>query len=58
LREQTQGLVDMMKQESRRTDLEISDSVTRMYYGAVLAAQLHQVGSDTLARMEATLDLT
>ena len=58
LREQTQGLVDMMKQESRRTDLEISDSVTRMYYGAVLAAQLHQVGNDTLARMEATLNLT
>ena len=58
LREQTQGLVDMMKQESRRTDLEISDSVTRMYYGAVLAAQLHQVGNDTLTRMEATLNLT
>ena len=58
LREQTQGLVDMMKQESRRTDLEISDSVTRMYYGAVLATQLHQVGNDTLARMEATLNLT
>ena len=58
LREQSQGLVDMMKQESRRTDLEITDSVTRMYYGAVLAAQLHQVGNDTLARMEATLNLT
>ncbi len=58
LREQSQGLVDMMKQESRRTDLEITDGVTRMYYGAVLAAQLHQLGSDTLARMEATLNLT
>jgi outer membrane protein TolC len=58
LREQSQGLVDMMKQESRRTDLEIADSVTRMYYGAVLAAQLHQVGKDTLERMEATLKLT
>jgi outer membrane protein TolC len=58
LREQSQGLVDMMKQEARRTDLEIADSVTRMYYGAVLAAQLHQVGNDTLARMEATLKLT
>jgi len=58
LREQTQGLVDMMRQESRRTDLEINDSVMRMYYGAVLAAQLHKVGNDTLARMEATLNLT
>ena len=33
-------------------------SVTRMYDGAVLARQLHQVGRDTLARMEATLRLT
>jgi len=57
-REQAEGLVDMMKQESRRTDLEIIDSVKRYYYGAVLAIQLHQVGKDTLARMEATLNLT
>jgi outer membrane protein TolC len=58
LREQTGGLVDMMKQEARRTDLEIIDSVKRYYYGAVLARQLQQVGEDTLARMEATLNLT
>jgi outer membrane protein TolC len=48
----------MMKQEARRTDLEIADSVKRLYYGAVLAQQLHQIGLDTLARMEATLNLT
>ncbi len=58
LREQTAGLVDMMKQEARRTELEIADSVKRMYYGAVLARQLHQLGDDTLARMGATLNLT
>ena len=57
-REQTSGLVEMMKQEARRTDLEIADSVKRFYYGAVLAQQLHQVGEDTLARMDATLNLT
>ncbi|HEY9172916.1 MAG TPA: TolC family protein [Verrucomicrobiae bacterium] len=57
-REQAGGLVEMMKQEARRTDLEIADSVKRYYYGAVLARQLHQVGNDTLARMEATLSLT
>jgi outer membrane protein TolC len=57
-REQAKGFVEMMKQESRRTDLEITDSVKRMYYGSVLSAQLHQVGRDTLARMEATLNLT
>lgn len=57
-REQSGGLVDMMRQEARRTDLEISDSVRRMYWGAVLARQLEQLGADTLARMEATLHLT
>jgi len=57
-REQTQGVVDMMKQEVRRTDLEIIDSVKRFYWGAVLAKKLHQVGLDTLARMNATLNLT
>jgi outer membrane protein len=44
--------------ESRRTDLEITDSVKRLYWGSVLAQQLYQVGQDTLARMEATLNLT
>lgn len=58
LREQAEGLVDIMQQEARRTDLEIMDSVKRLYFGAVLATQLHQVGQDTLARMEATLNLT
>jgi outer membrane protein len=57
-REQGQGLVDMMKEESRRTDLELNDSVTRLYYGAILAGQLHRLGRDTLVRMETTLSLT
>ncbi len=57
-REQTQNLVKIMNQESRRTDLEIIDSVKRYYYGAVLADQLYRLGQDTLARMEATLSLT
>jgi len=58
LGEQAKGAVDLARAEQRRTDLEIQDSVTRMYYGAVLARQLNQVGLDTLARMEATLALT
>lgn len=57
-REQSRGLIDIMKQECRRTDLEIIDGVNRFYYGAVLADQLNRLGQDTLARMEATLDLT
>ncbi len=56
--EQSSASMDMMKQESRRTDLEIIDSVKRYYFGAVLARQLHQLGMDTLARMETTLELT
>jgi len=58
LARQAKGGVDLAKSEVRRTDLEINDSVTRMYYAAILARQLHQVGKDTLARMEATLVLT
>jgi len=58
LRRQTAGGLEIAKQEARRTDLEIIDSVKRMYYGSVLARQLHQVGNDTLERMEATLNLT
>jgi outer membrane protein TolC len=58
LREQSRGLVDMMKEEARRTDLEIADSVKRLYYGCVLAHQLLRIGEDTLARMETTLRLT
>lgn len=58
LREQARGWLDAVKQEARRTDLEIADSVTRLFYGGVLARQLRQLGKDTLARMEATLSLT
>ena len=58
LREQAKGGLAAAQAEVRRTDLEISDSVRRMYYGAVLGGQLHQLGQDTLARMEATLSLT
>lgn len=58
LREQSAGQLEMMRQESRRTDLEIIDAVKRFYWGAVLAAQLRQLGQDTLSRMEVTLRLT
>jgi outer membrane protein len=58
LREQAKAGVQVAQQESRRTDLQIINSVKRLYYGAVMARQVHQVGKDTLARMEATLNLT
>ena len=57
-RQQARGNLDMKREESRRTDLEIVDSVKRLYYGAVLTGQLFDVGQETLERMEATLNLT
>lgn len=58
LTEQTQAGIAAMKEEARRTDLEIADTVHRYYYGAILARALHQLGRDTLVRMETTLSLT
>lgn len=57
-REQAKGQIEMYKHEARRTDLEIVDTVKRYYYGAVLTRQLREIGSLTLERMQATLDLT
>jgi outer membrane protein len=57
-REQAQGAIDAAKADFHRTDLELSDSVVRIYYGAVLARQLRKLGDDTLERMSATLRVT
>lgn len=57
-KEQALGAVDLAKAEVHRTDLELKADVTRLYYGAVLARQLHRLGQDTLERMEATELLT
>jgi len=58
MRDQSAANVDMMREEARRTDLEVADSVTQMYWGAVLAHQVLQLGQDTLARLQATLRMT
>lgn len=57
-RQQSQAGINAAKAEARRTDLDIVDTIHRYYFGAVLARQLHQLGRDTLARMETTLSLT
>lgn len=57
-REQAQGAIDAAQADAHRTDLELADSVVRIYYGAVLARQLRKLGDDTLERMEATLHVT
>jgi CheY-like chemotaxis protein len=54
-REQAQGAVEAAQAEARRTGLEITDSVVRMCWGALLARELRQLGDDTLARLPAAL---
>jgi outer membrane protein TolC len=50
--------IKVANEEVRRTDLQVMYGVHRMYYGVVLAQQLHQIGRDALARLEVTLELT
>ena len=57
-REQGLGATQAAQADARRTDLEITDSVVRLYWGALLARTLRQVGDETLERMEVTLELT
>ena len=58
LSEQAKKGVAAARQDARRADHEIVLEVTRMYYGAVLAGQLLNLGNETLERMEVTLSLT
>jgi len=45
-------------QAARKTDLRVIFDVKRLYYAGILAKNLHQIGRDALARLEATLTLT
>ena len=56
--EQAESLVAMSRQDARRTDLEVADSVTRLYYGAVLARELVRTAQATEQKLGATLELT
>jgi outer membrane protein TolC len=57
VRQAKQGMA-AAREEARRTDLQITFDITRYYFGAVLAGELLRIGTDTLARMEVTLELT
>ncbi len=46
------------KQAMRRTNLELVRDVQRMYYGAVLAQRLSDIGQETLTRLKTTSELT
>ncbi len=56
--EQAQKGVEVAEQEVRRTDLQVIYDTKRMYYGAVLAKKVYQIGKDSLDRLETTLTLT
>jgi len=55
---QAQKGVEVAQQEVRRTDLQVIYDTKRMYYGAVLAKKIYQIGKDSLDRLETTLTLT
>jgi len=55
---QAKSGLEVAKEENRQTDLEVVYDVKRLYYAGVMAGQLVQIGTDSLARMEATLNLT
>jgi outer membrane protein TolC len=46
------------KQVNRRTELQLIYDVKRMYYGAVLARRLYDIGEQALLRLQATVELT
>lgn len=50
--------VEAARSEERRTDLEVIYDIRKIYFTGVLAKNLVRISTDTLARMEATLDLT
>lgn len=55
---QAKAGVEVARQDERRTDLEVAYDVKRLYYATVMTGQLVKISRDTLARMEATLDMT
>jgi outer membrane protein TolC len=50
--------IEAARSEERRTDLEVVYDIRRIYFSGVLTKKLVEISRDTLARMEATLDLT
>jgi outer membrane protein len=55
---QAKAGIEVARQDERRTDLEIIYDVKRLYYASLMTGQLAAISRDTLARMEATLELT
>ena len=58
IKRQAMSGVNAAKQEQRRTDLQLTYDVKRMYWGSVLAKNLRGLGEEALTRMEVTLQIT
>ncbi|MDD2881367.1 MAG: TolC family protein [Rhodoferax sp.] len=50
--------VELARQDSRKTELEVVRDVTKYYHGAQFAQQMAQLASDTLARFQVLDELT
>lgn len=56
--DQARAGLEAARQVHRRSALQLIYDVQRMYYGAILAQRLSKIGEDTLARLQATVELT
>ncbi len=50
--------IEIAKQETKKTDLEIRFEVKSYYYSVVLTKELYSIGENALEKLEATLNLT
>jgi outer membrane protein TolC len=50
--------VEFAKEQIKKTNLQVKHDVSRYYFAAVLADNLHQIAKEALDRMEATLEIT
>jgi len=58
LQDQGKVGVEVAKEQIKKTNLQVKFDVSRYYFAAVLADNLHQIGKEALDRMEATLEIT
>lgn len=56
--DQTRTGTQLAEQDLRRCDLDVVCDVKNYYYASLMTRKVHELARDTLARMEATLDLT
>jgi outer membrane protein len=58
LNKEAENGIDIAKQETKKSSLEVIYDVKRIYYGALAAKKIYKIGSDALERLNVTLELT